>query len=34
MKVLERDRGKSLAEIEGSALSDLDQEEAAVELRG
>jgi len=34
MKVLERDRGKSLAEIEGSALSDLEQEEAAVELRG
>ncbi|TMC97897.1 MAG: R2-like ligand-binding oxidase [Chloroflexi bacterium] len=34
MKVLERDRGKSLDEIERSALADLAQEEAAVAVRG
>src|SRR6266699_561166 len=33
MKVLERDRGKSLAEIERSALADLEREEAAVGAR-
>ncbi len=33
MKVLERDRGKSLAEIERSALADLEKEEAAVGAR-
>src|SRR5437899_5566843 len=34
MKVLERDRGKSLDEIERSALADLAAEEAAVAVRG
>ena len=34
MKVLERDRGKSLAEIERSALADLEKEEPAVGARG